>query len=111
MPRFLRALIVTSLASFGAATYVLHPQWKMPAAVGDMLSRLEWPSLQRSAPVALPAPNAALVQTAFSDCPQFFPNAQPPAVPAAQRLREVCFPRSPSCTTARPRRLCSWPSA
>ncbi|CUJ95363.1 DNA/RNA non-specific endonuclease [Achromobacter xylosoxidans] len=91
VPRFLRALIVSSLASFGAATYVLHPQWKMPAAVGDMLSRLEWPSLQRSAPVALPAPNAALVQTAFSDCPQFFPNAQPPAVPAAQRLREVCF--------------------
>ncbi|MPT27795.1 MAG: DNA/RNA non-specific endonuclease [Achromobacter sp.] len=56
-----------------------------------MLSRLQWPSLQRSAPMALPAPNAALVQTTFDACPQFFPNARAPAVPAAQRLREVCF--------------------
>ena len=91
IPRFLRALIVTSLASFGAATYVLHPQWKLPASVGDALSHLGWPGQERTAPVALPAPNAALVQTAFTECPQFFPNARPPAVPAGQQLREVCF--------------------
>jgi len=91
IPRFLRALVVTSLASFGAATYMLNPQWRMPASASDILSRLGWPSQERTAPVALPAPNSALVQTTFTDCPQFFPNARPPAVPASQRLREVCF--------------------
>ncbi|WP_081821537.1 DNA/RNA non-specific endonuclease [Achromobacter sp. DH1f] len=91
IPRFLRALVVTSLASFGAATYMLNPHWRMPASASDLLSRLGWPSQERTAPVALPTPNSALVQTTFTDCPQFFPNARPPAVPASQRLREVCF--------------------
>ena len=29
LPRFLKALLFSSLASFGAATYMLNPQWRM----------------------------------------------------------------------------------
>ncbi|MBO9353551.1 DNA/RNA non-specific endonuclease [Bordetella petrii] len=87
--RFLRAFVVSSLASFGAATYLLNPQWRIPVSVQDVLARLEWPPQQHAAPLA--APSGPTVQTRFTDCPQFFPKGHPPAVPAGPRLREVCF--------------------
>ena len=40
LPRFLKALLFSSLASFGAATYMLNPQWRIPAPVQDVLARL-----------------------------------------------------------------------
>lgn len=89
LTRFLRAFVVSSLASFGAATYMLNPQWRIPVTAQDILARLPWPPQQQAAPVA--APTGAVVRTAFSQCPQFFPNGHPPIVPAGQTLREICF--------------------
>ncbi|MCD0502518.1 DNA/RNA non-specific endonuclease [Bordetella petrii] len=87
--RFLRALLLSSVASFGAATYWLNPQWRIPASVEQALARLPWPALNQAAPVAAPA--GAQAQTTFAQCPEFFPQARPPAVPASQKLREVCY--------------------
>ena len=89
LARFLRAFVVSSLASFGAATYLLNPQWRIPVSAADILARLEWPPREQAAPVA--APTGPIVQTTFAACPQFFPGAHPPAVPAGPALREVCF--------------------
>src|SRR3546814_9905913 len=89
MTRFLRAFVVSSLASFGAATYLLNPQWRIPVTVEDVLARLQWPPREQAAPVAVPT--GATIQTRFATCPQFFPGGYPPAVPAGPALREVCF--------------------
>jgi len=89
LTRFLRAFVVSSLASFGAATYMLNPQWRIPVPVENILARLQWPPREQAAPVAVPT--GASIQTRFAACPQFFPGGQPPAVPAAPKLREICF--------------------
>ncbi len=45
-----------------------------------------------SAPSSTPAaPAGQLVATSFKDCPQFFPGRKPPLVPAAPKLRELCY--------------------
>ena len=104
-PRFLKALLFSSLASFGAATYVLNPQWRIPAPVRQALNQLDWPwhgtqaretapPRERTAPpAAVPtaAPTGAPAQTMFAECRQFFPHSRPPEVPGSQKLREVCF--------------------
>jgi endonuclease G len=87
--RFLRALLLSSLASFGAATYVLKPQWPAQFTPQAILDRLGWPAQETYAPVAVQ--NGALTQTRFAECPQFFPRGNLPAVPARQNLRELCF--------------------
>ena len=38
-----------------------------------------------------PAPQLSPVDTAFSECPQFFPAQKPPLVPASPALRELCY--------------------
>ncbi len=38
-----------------------------------------------------PAPPQVIVDTAFSECPQFFPAGKPPWVPDAPLLRELCY--------------------
>jgi len=105
-PRFLKALLFSSLASFGAASYVLNPQWRVPAPVQEALAQLGWPqhraphreqprpqqreqTAPATAPIAVPA--GAPAQTMFSECRQFFPHSRPPEVPGSQKLREVCF--------------------
>lgn len=97
-PKFLKALLFSSLASFGAATYVLNPQWRIPAPVQEALNRLGWPALphewtakpqERAVPTA--APTGAPAQTMFAECRQFFPHSRPPEVPGSQKLREICF--------------------
>lgn len=108
-PRFLKALLFSSLASFGAATYMLNPQWRMPAPVQDVLARLGWPQQhhqpqqnsqhrqpprEQNAPAAtapIAVPTGAPAQTIFAECRQFFPSFRPPEVPGSQQLREVCF--------------------
>lgn len=93
-PRFLKALLFSSLASFGAATYMLNPQWRIPAPVQEVITRLGWPQERGHAPpVAIPTParTGAPVQTMFAECRQFFPHSRPPEVPGGQKLREVCF--------------------
>lgn len=87
--RFLRTFLWTSLASFGAATYVLNPQWRLHFSPQDILARVGWPAQEQFAPAAVPAGGYA--HTRFSDCPQFFPKGSPPVVPATQTLRELCF--------------------
>ena len=111
LPRFLKALLFSSLASFGAATYMLNPQWRIPAPVQDVLARLGWtqqhqpqhpqqnsqhrqPPREQNAPAAtapIAVPTGAPAQTIFAECRQFFPNFRPPEVPGSQQLREVCF--------------------
>ncbi|MFU1906277.1 DNA/RNA non-specific endonuclease [Bordetella avium] len=84
---FLRALIVSSLVSFGAATYALAPELGISPA--EVLHRLGWSTSTQTAPLA--APVGEMVQTRFADCPQFFPQGQTPLVPASKGLRELCF--------------------
>lgn len=112
--RFLKALLLSSMASFGAATYVLQPKWPAQLAPDAILARLGWPAeapahapanTPANAPARAPAKepaneptyapavssNGALTQTRFSDCPQFFPKGNMPAVPSGQAQRELCF--------------------
>lgn len=87
--RFFRALLVSSLASFGATTYVLKPQWPAQFSPDAILARLGWPAQEKFAPAAIPS--GALTRTRFADCPQFFPSGNLPVVPSAPALRELCF--------------------
>lgn len=87
--RFLRTFALTSLASFGAATYALNPQWRTHFSPDDILALVGWRAQETFAPAAVPA--GGLAHTRFSDCPQFFPQGSPPIVPASQALRELCF--------------------
>ncbi|MFY0479996.1 DNA/RNA non-specific endonuclease [Achromobacter marplatensis] len=87
--RFLRALLVSSLASFGAATYVLKPQWPAQFSPDAILAKLGWPAQEKFAPIVVPA--GGLTQTRFADCPQFFPKGNMPVVPSRGDLRELCF--------------------
>lgn len=104
--RFLRAFVVTGIAGFGLGTYLLSPQWqppsqwewssewRLPSSADQAWSRLaQWLPGQRAqepsaAPVRVSGPS---VQTLFTACPQFFPGQHAPIVPAAQRMRELCF--------------------
>lgn len=85
--QFLRALILSASASFAVASCVLHPQLAEHTAVAPILEQLGVP---QPAPVAS-APAGGYVQTQFAACPQFFPNGQPPVVPATPALRELCY--------------------
>lgn len=38
-----------------------------------------------------PVPQLSPIDTAFSECPQFFPARQPPVVPGGPALRELCY--------------------
>ncbi|MGK4924307.1 DNA/RNA non-specific endonuclease [Bordetella hinzii] len=85
--RFFRALVVSSIATFGAATYALGPKFSISPA--DILARLGWPAQTQVAPAVVPSGN--VVQTQFAQCPQFFPAGRLPAVPFSPGLRELCF--------------------
>jgi len=103
--RFTRALVVAGVASFGAGSFLLNPQWSNPlnwqwpqewgsAAAQTATDRVQswFPSLfsseSNSQPIRVAGP---MVQTQFSQCKEFFPEQRPPVVPAADRLRELCF--------------------
>ena len=111
--KFLRAMVLSALVSFGVATYALIPQWRDHVPLGQWVSALtsldvsEFTSLQPVAPATMALDNArtpegpaaaqagrhqnATVQTRFSGCQQFFPEGKTPTVPAASLLRELCF--------------------
>ncbi|MGE8603286.1 DNA/RNA non-specific endonuclease [Bordetella trematum] len=91
--RFLRALLVSTLTSFGVATCALHPQTPLPASVSQVVDQVrQWiPGQDESlAPSAVPAPSG-LAQTRFADCPQFFPQGGMPQVPGGAAQRELCL--------------------
>lgn len=87
--RFLRALLVSAVTSFGAASCVLHPQLREQIPLETMLSKMGWPNQVQIAPQVVA--NGPQAQTSFTQCRQFFPGGQPPTVPAAPALRELCF--------------------
>lgn len=87
--RFLRAFLVSAVASFGGASYLLNPQWDQDFVLDQIRSLLEWQQPGSVAPVV--AATGPLAQTRFSECPQFFPGNNPPAIPAVAALRELCF--------------------
>ena len=105
LPRFLKALLFSSLASFGAATYMLNPQWRIPAPVQDVLARLGWTQQhqpqhpqQNSQHRQPPREQNAPAATARSPCPR------------ARRRR----PSSPNAASSSPtsgRRRCRQPAA
>ncbi|WP_442951965.1 DNA/RNA non-specific endonuclease [Orrella sp. JC864] len=82
-------MLLSAAASFGAASYLMHPQWRADFPPGQVLAWLGWPPQEPFAPLV--AASGPLAQTDFSQCRQFFPQGQPPAVPAAPGLRELCF--------------------
>lgn len=119
--RFVSAIGISAVVSFGIASCVLNPQLQDTALldpvvkhlslerinIGSMdLSRLGFDQfdleslglerfverftwLQRDSHPAAAAVDG-YVQTSFTRCQQFFPG-QPPIVPAATALRELCF--------------------
>lgn len=106
--RFLGALSIAAVFSFGLTSYALNPQWldnvslkpvlgQMPALQGFWqdklgLERFGLDRFLQGNGRAIPAAVAVdgYVQTRFSHCPQFFPG-QTPVVPAGRALRELCF--------------------
>lgn len=104
--RFIRALLIAGVASFGLGSFLLNPQWENPlnwqwpsassvsSSVQTVTARAQgWlpsglaPS-QGESYVNVSGPS---VQTQFSECPQFFPSRRPPMVPAMEKTRELCF--------------------
>ena len=89
LKRFLKAFGASAITSFGIASCALNPQWRDELSLEPVLSQLGWPQAQQSAPPA--ATSRGHVQTSFAQCPQFFPDRQPPVVPSGTALRELCF--------------------
>lgn len=91
--RFLLTVLVSAAASFAAATYAFNPQLISQltgqVSLDTFLAHFE---RQPQGSGALHSGSTdGVVQTRFSDCPQFFPDGDRPSVPAAQALRELCF--------------------
>ena len=62
---------------------IARGRWKLLATSG-LLALLAGCALR-------PAPQLSPIDTAFSECPQFFPARTPPVVPGAPALRELCY--------------------
>ena len=62
---------------------IARGRWKLHATSG-LLALLAGCALQ-------PVPQLSPIDTAFSECPQFFPARQPPVVPGSPALRELCY--------------------
>jgi endonuclease G len=68
---------------------MLQPQLREQVDLEPILSQLGLSGQAETASLAVEA--GAQVQTRFSECRHFFPNGQPPIVPAGPALRELCF--------------------
>lgn len=86
--RFIKTLSVTATLTFGAASCALNPQLRDHFSIDELLAQFELKQAD-TAPVAAKVDGYA--QTRFADCPHFFPKQQPPIVPSARALRELCF--------------------
>lgn len=87
--RFLKAFTASAIAAFSVASCVLNPQLRERFPLEPILSQFGLPHQEQTAPQV--ATVGKLVQTNFAGCRQFFQGGQPPAVPAGQALRELCF--------------------
>lgn len=88
--RFWKAACASAVASFIAFSHWLNPGWLEQLGLERFdLSRFIPAQVdQEHAPLAVA--HGELVQTAFTQCLQFFPGATP-SVPAGAALRELCF--------------------
>src|SRR5690554_6523510 len=92
--RFLTALLIAAVTSFGVASYALIPELRGSVPVEqwlrDHVSVDHW--LQKLGsfgqdPIHVTAPNSqGSYQTKFDQCPSFFPAQQTPVVPTMTRL-------------------------
>lgn len=84
--------VVAALIALAAAFGWVDSEWLADSGVNQLLAEFGLEPIGGTpiAPLA-PAPSGDLIQTSFADCPQFFPDGQPPVVPAAPALRELCF--------------------
>lgn len=89
LKRFFKALVVSAIASFSAASYVLHPQLRDQVSIEPLLAQLGFPAEPGLAP-ATPV-GGTQAQTQFRECRGLFPNERPPVVPAGPSFRELCF--------------------
>lgn len=87
--RFFRALVISAITAFSAASCVLHPQLREQIQLEPMLSQFGLPGHEQIAPLLVAS--GPQTQTSFAQCRQFFPSGQPPIVPAGSGLREICF--------------------
>ncbi len=87
--RFFKALSASTIAAFSIASCVLNPQLREQIPIEPLLRELGLPGQDEVA--SQTAPVGAQVRTSFVQCPQFFPNGQPPIVPGGPALRELCF--------------------
>lgn len=89
--RTIKVVLLSAAVSFAAGSWTLNPSLLDELDLGRILAEFDLGPLwgdQYAAPVA--APVNGYVSTSFAQCPQFFPG-DPPLVPAAQALRELCF--------------------
>jgi endonuclease G len=87
--RTLKGFIAAAVTTFGIASCALNPQWRDDFSLEPILTQLGIPGQDSTAPLA--SASGPQVQTRFASCPQFFPGGQPPLVPSAPSLRELCF--------------------
>jgi|SRR5690606_3101769 len=87
--RFFKALAVSAIASFSAASCVLHPQLREQVSIEPLLAQVGIFGERGLAPIT--PVSGSYAQTRFSECRGLFPDEQPPAVPAGPALRELCF--------------------
>lgn len=90
----IKTVIVSAVVSFVATTWVLQPQLLNNFNVEEVLAQFDLGRIlgarQHAAPIVVASADG-YAQTTFSQCPHFFPNSQPPIVPAGSALRELCF--------------------
>ncbi|OWY28822.1 DNA/RNA non-specific endonuclease [Herbaspirillum robiniae] len=89
LSRFLISFTSTTIIVFGIASCVLNPQLTEDIRNASYLPHLDWSDEDGSAPIEKAEPGSTV--TRFSQCPQFFPGARPPQLPAGAHLRELCF--------------------
>lgn len=89
LKRLLKSFCASAITAFSVASCALNPQWRDGISFDPLLSQIGLPEHDQAAPRAVAS--GKQVQTNFARCRQFFPSGQPPAVPAAQALRELCF--------------------
>lgn len=89
LQRFLISFTSTAAAVFGIASCALHPQLTDALRNPPYISQLDWPSVGHTGQATQAGPGNT--GTSFAQCPQFFPNGQPPQLPTGEHLRELCF--------------------
>lgn len=86
----MKAFCASAIVAFSVASCAFNPQLHDDISLDSLLAQRGWPAQgYQEAPIEVSSGD--LVQTDFSDCRQFFPREQPPVVPAARALRELCF--------------------